>query len=268
MSRENSAVKRYRVMTKKYFNAYKSSRAVCAGSNYIIKAADETYEKFYVLYYPQSMMYKSQEHILLIDTVYADGKKIYPRDCPNIRFLTAIYHTNISTDGDICVDFLTDPLKWSPMMEISGLIASIELLLELPNVDSPYNCDASNDYKKYTALYKNALKQLPNISDEKSQTDLRETTFAPLIQFSHNYVEENKATIFKFLRYFPSLENSEHDYTNDEEYVELVTKYEKIYGKADAHSVYAMCDETAAATVDADAAKRALLERLKKKSKK
>ncbi len=269
MASETSPINRHRVMVKKYFKAYKSSRCCAQGSSYIIKAADDTYEKFYVLFTPQSSLYKSQEHILLIETMYNGGHKYYPKYCPNIKFVTAIYHTNISSDGDVCVDFLTDSSKWSSIMELDAIISSIDLLLDQPNVDSPYNCDASNDYKKYTKTYKEAAAELESKGavDEKSLSDLRESVFAPLKQFSDDYTEQNKSIIYKFRRYFPSLDNSAHTYDADSDYAELTAKYERLFGAADKKAEEPSAAPAGAPAVDETQKKLALLARLKKAKK-
>jgi ubiquitin-protein ligase len=76
----------------------------------------------------------------------------YPYKPPKINFKTKIYHPNIAiTDGQICVDMLTD--KWSPANTINSIILSIISLLNDPNPNSPLNAEAASLYTKNKKEY-------------------------------------------------------------------------------------------------------------------
>lgn len=90
----------------------------------------------------------------------------YPKEPPDIKFVTKIYHPNISIeDGTICVS--SKSTDWNENPNIINVIYSIYELLNKPNLDHGLNKEAlllyQNDYEtfKKTAkefTMKNALK--------------------------------------------------------------------------------------------------------------
>jgi ubiquitin-conjugating enzyme E2 D/E len=86
------------------------------------------------------------------DTPYEGGKFIlnivvpneYPFKPPKIVFETYIYHCNISKEGEICLDTLKD--QWSPALNISQTLMSIQSLLDNPNPKDPLRPDIAQLY--------------------------------------------------------------------------------------------------------------------------
>ncbi|XP_037804321.1 ubiquitin-conjugating enzyme E2 D2B-like [Penaeus monodon] len=80
-----------------------------------------------------------------------DFPEDYPFKPPSIRFLTPIYHVNIDTDGNICLDILSS--EWSPGLSLSKVLVMIIALLNDPNPDDPFRWDACQEYQNNEESY-------------------------------------------------------------------------------------------------------------------
>ncbi|MCJ1309615.1 Ubiquitin-conjugating enzyme E2 11 [Agyrium rufum] len=76
----------------------------------------------------------------------------YPYAPPTVLFRTPIYHPNVDFSGRICLDILKD--KWSAVLNVLGVLLSLQSLLGEPNNASPLNGEAAELWDKNPAGFK------------------------------------------------------------------------------------------------------------------
>jgi ubiquitin-protein ligase len=136
---------RMRVLMKNYLLARKSGQSIGYDIRPVYDENNEpNYEHYYIIMYTDVGLYKGQTHLLEMKTRYGDSENLsyFPAKAPYIRFLTKVWHVNISQQGTICLDILKDASKWSAAYKFDQIIASLKLLFEFPNPESPFNHDA------------------------------------------------------------------------------------------------------------------------------
>jgi ubiquitin-conjugating enzyme E2 C len=67
-----------------------------------------------------------------------------------------MYHPNVDTHGNICLDILKE--KWSAVYNVQTVLLSLQSLLGEPNNDSPLNLAAAEMWDKKEEFKEQVLK--------------------------------------------------------------------------------------------------------------
>jgi len=69
----------------------------------------------------------------------------YPFKPPAMKFLTKVYHPNISSvTGAICLDILKD--AWTPILTLKSSLQSLQSLLQSPEPNDPQDAEVAKHY--------------------------------------------------------------------------------------------------------------------------
>lgn len=90
----------------------------------------------------------------------------YPQHPPEVTFISEIFHPNVYSNGDLCLDILKS--RWSPSFDVLSILLSIQSLLHDPNTKSPANAEAAKLYEENINEYNQRVKACV----EKSWTDI------------------------------------------------------------------------------------------------
>jgi len=95
------------------------------------------------------------------DTPYEGGvfnleiivPETYPFNPPKVRFVTKIWHPNISSaTGAICLDILKD--QWAAAMTLRTVLLSLQALLAAAEPDDPQDAVVARQYKEYPGVFR------------------------------------------------------------------------------------------------------------------
>ena len=94
------------------------------------------------------------------DTPYEGGRyqldikipKTYPFNPPKVRFITKIWHPNISSvTGAICLDILKN--QWTAAMSLRTVLLSLQALLAAAEPDDPQDAVVASQYKQNPEMF-------------------------------------------------------------------------------------------------------------------
>ncbi|KAI0983001.1 hypothetical protein GJ496_007095 [Pomphorhynchus laevis] len=104
------------------------------------------------------------------DTVYDGGvfavdikiPSTYPFSPPRVKFITKIWHPNVSSvTGAICLDILKD--QWAAAMTLRTVLLSLQALLASPEPDDPQDAVVAQQYKSNLPIFELTARHWTNI---------------------------------------------------------------------------------------------------------
>jgi ubiquitin-conjugating enzyme (huntingtin interacting protein 2) len=86
----------------------------------------------------------------------------YPFNPPKVKFLTKIWHPNISSvTGAICLDILKD--QWAAAMTLRTVLLSLQALLAAAEPDDPQDAVVANQYKNNHFIFVKTARHWTNV---------------------------------------------------------------------------------------------------------
>ncbi|XP_045464578.1 ubiquitin-conjugating enzyme E2-22 kDa isoform X2 [Harmonia axyridis] len=104
------------------------------------------------------------------DTPYEGGTFVleikvpetYPFNPPKVRFVTKIWHPNISSvTGAICLDILKD--QWAAAMTLRTVLLSLQALLSAAEPDDPQDAVVAKQYKENNEMFQMTARHWTNV---------------------------------------------------------------------------------------------------------
>ncbi len=79
----------------------------------------------------------------------------YPHEAPKVHCDTPIYHPNIDTDGNVCLNILR--ADWKPVLGVNPVILGLIFLFIEPNPNDPLNHEAAKELRENPSRFKSQV---------------------------------------------------------------------------------------------------------------
>lgn len=171
----------------------KDVRALLESKEYqAVLAVQDHMGKIWVKFKMTGGFYRNQVHVLEIALDASNGTFDYPFTAPLVKFLTPMYHVNISYNGSICLSILKgkdkeNPEGWTEACNLGGVISAIMLLMDVPGIESPWNKEAAA-----TWMASSEGKNEAKFMKEADAYYFRENYRTAIEEFDLRYAEDNE----------------------------------------------------------------------------
>lgn len=105
----------------------------------------------------------------------------FPMAPPTVKFNGNLYHPNIYSHGEVCISILhaghdssnyeSDADRWSPIHTPSSIMASIMLIFDKPNINSPANVDGAILFQHNPTALKKVINKEMTFNEAMIETD-------------------------------------------------------------------------------------------------
>jgi len=82
---------------------------------------------------------------------------LYPHEPPKVHCQTQIYHPNINTEGNVCLNILRE--DWKPVLDINAVIYGLCFLFYEPNPDDPLNREAADLFRNNRSQFERTVQR-------------------------------------------------------------------------------------------------------------
>jgi len=105
----------------------------------------------------------------------------YPFLPPKMRFITKVWHPNISSaNGAICLDILKD--NWSPALTLKTALLSLQALLSSPQPDDPQDAVVARQYLSTPKEFQQTARHWTEIYANSEQVVTRNAKLQRIIE--------------------------------------------------------------------------------------
>mmetsp|Transcript_6094 Transcript_6094/g.12152 ORF Transcript_6094/g.12152 Transcript_6094/m.12152 type:complete len:104 (+) Transcript_6094:197-508(+) len=71
---------------------------------------------------------------------------LYPHEPPKVKCETQLYHPNVNSEGNVCLNILRE--DWKPVLDINAVIYGLIYLFYEPNPGDPLNQEAAKTLRE------------------------------------------------------------------------------------------------------------------------
>jgi ubiquitin-conjugating enzyme (huntingtin interacting protein 2) len=116
----------------------------------------------------------------------------YPYSPPKIKFITKIWHPNISSQtGAICLDVLGK--EWSPAMTLVTALLSIQALLSAPEPDDPQDAEVATMYKQNRELFVKTATYWTSTFAQAAEDNTQESSIQRIVEMGFDATQARAA---------------------------------------------------------------------------